>query len=130
MIQSVAFYNGPSLIGSVTTPPYQYSWSGVPAGSYAFTAQVFYNTNWTVVSATNNITVTAPSLGAAAISGIVGNSLNYSGGVGSQFVLLSTNIVTAPLANWTRLATNTAASGSFTIPVGSEARAFYTIKSE
>ena len=109
---------------------YQYSWSGVPVGSYNLTAQVSYNTNWTVVSATNTVTVTAPSLGAATISGIAGTSLNYSGGVGSQFVLLGTNVVSAPLTNWTRLATNTTPSGSFTIPVGSDVRMFYRIKSE
>jgi hypothetical protein len=128
-IQYVAFYNNATnLIGSVATPPYQYSWSGVPAGSYNVSAAVVYNTNWTVVSATNNVTVR--SLSAATISGISGTSLNYSGGVGSQFVLLTTNNISAPLANWTRLATNTAASGSFTIPVGSAASAFYRIKSE
>ena len=130
VIQSVAFYNGASLIGSVTTPPYQYSWSGVPVGSYNLTAQVSYNTNWTVVSATNTVTVTAPSLGAATISGIAGTSLNYSGGVGSQFVLLGTNVVSAPLTNWTRLATNPTPSGSFISPVGSDVLMFYRIKSE
>ena len=33
-------------------------------------------------------------------------SLGYAGGAGSQFVLLQTNDVTAPLANWTRVQTN------------------------
>ena len=87
-----------------------------------------YNSSWTVTSATNSVTVLA--LNAPTISGISGNSLNYSGGIGSQFVLLGTNVITAPLTNWTRLATNTAPSGSFTIPVGSGASAFYSIKSE
>jgi hypothetical protein len=128
VIQYVAFYNGASLVASVTNSPYEYSWSGVTNGSYNLTAKVFYNTNWTVISATNKVTVT--SLNAPAISGISGNSLNYSGGVGSQFVLLKTADLSLPLSAWTRDQTNTAPSGSFTIPVGSEARAFYTIKSE
>ena len=42
-------------------------------------------------------------------------TLSYSGGSGSQFVLLQTNKVTAPLEPWTRVQTNTGSPGSFTI---------------
>jgi len=42
---------------------------------------------------------------------------------------LSTNIINAPLANWTRLATNTATPGSFTVSPGA-GRDFFRIKSE
>jgi len=129
LIQYVSFYNGAALVGSVTNAPYEFSWAGVPGGTYNLTAAVVYNANWLAFSAeTNSVTVT--SLVGPTISGISGNSLNYSGGAGSQFVLLTTNVVTAPLTNWTRLATNTASSGSFPIPVGSENSAFYRIKSE
>jgi hypothetical protein len=78
--------------------------------------------------ATNTVTVT--SLSPATISGISGNSLNYSGGLGSQFVLLKTTDLTQPRSAWARVETNTSPSGSFTIPVGSEPHAFYTIQSE
>ena len=57
-------------------------------------------------------------------------TINYSGGSGSQFVLLQTNNVAAPLINWTRLQTNTAASSSFTITPSLDPMEFYTIKSE
>ena len=118
-----------ALIGSVTNAPYQCSWTAVPGGTYNINATLVYNTNWMVFSAeTNAVTVTA--LVGPTISGITGNTLNYSGGSGSQFVLLSTNNIVAPLANWTRVDTNANPSGSFTIPVGSEARAFYTIQAE
>jgi hypothetical protein len=70
------------------------------------------------------------NLASLVISGISGNSINYSGGAGSQFVLLKTTDLTQPRSTWTRVHTNNTPSGSFTIPVGSEARAFYTIKSE
>ena len=70
------------------------------------------------------------NLASLVISGVSSNSLNYSGGVGSQFVLLKTADLTQPKSTWTRVHTNNTPSGSFTIPVGSEARAFYTIKSE
>ncbi len=57
-------------------------------------------------------------------------TITYSGGSGSQFVLLQTNNVAAPLADWTRLQTNTATSGSFTITPGSDPAEFYRVKSE
>jgi alpha-tubulin suppressor-like RCC1 family protein/subtilisin family serine protease len=37
-IQSVQFYQGATLIGTVTTSPYTLTWSSVPAGTYALTA--------------------------------------------------------------------------------------------
>jgi len=57
-------------------------------------------------------------------------TLTYSGGTGSRFVLVQSSSVDAPLASWTRMDTNTAASGSFTIPVSAGPRAFYRIISE
>src|SRR5207249_11991981 len=63
------------------------------------------------------------------ITSISGTTLSYSGGGGSRFVLLGTNNVAAPRANWTRLQTNSSSPGSFTIPaVGSGAPVFYFIK--
>ena len=65
------------------------------------------------------------------ISNILGTSLTYGGGAGSQFVLLSNNIVTAPLSTWKRVATNSSTPGSFTIPaVGSPASTFYRVQSQ
>ena len=65
------------------------------------------------------------------ISPISGTTLNYTGGAGSQFVLLGTNNVAAPLATWPRLATNNATPGSFTIPaVGSSSAMFYRVQSQ
>ncbi|HSU52770.1 MAG TPA: family 16 glycosylhydrolase [Candidatus Dormibacteraeota bacterium] len=57
-------------------------------------------------------------------------TINYSGGNGSQFVLLQTNNVAAPMSNWRRLQTNTGSFGSFTITRGSDLGEFYVIKSE
>jgi len=37
-ISSVAFYNGTTLLGTVTTAPYTYTWTNVPQGSYSITA--------------------------------------------------------------------------------------------
>ena len=57
-------------------------------------------------------------------------TLSYSGGAGTQFVLLQTNNVAAPLSLWTRIKTNSAASGTFTVTPGADPREFYSIKSE
>jgi len=57
-------------------------------------------------------------------------NLNYSGGSGSQFVLLQTNNVAAPLSLWTRIQTNSSPSGSFVVTPGSDPQQFYRIKSE
>ena len=56
-------------------------------------------------------------------------SINYSGGAGSQFVLLQTNNVTAPLSTWTRLQTNFSTPGSFAIDPTNWLQ-FYKIQSE
>ena len=70
--------------------------------------------------------VVAPPPTSTTISNIIGTTLSYGGGSGSQFVLLGTNNVTAPLANWTRIHTNPASPGTFTLP----APGYYRIKSE
>jgi autotransporter-associated beta strand protein len=91
-------------------------------GRYEDGAPCSYN------SACASATVTVVSLSPVTITNINTSSINYTGGSGSQFVLLGTNNVTAPLTNWTRLYTNPATPGSFTItPSNPE---FYRIKSE
>jgi autotransporter-associated beta strand protein len=75
--------------------------------------------------------ITAVPPAPTTISNILGTSLTYGGGAGSQFVLLSNNIVSAPLSTWTRVATNPSTPGSFTIPaVGSSSTTFYRVLSQ
>jgi hypothetical protein len=65
------------------------------------------------------------------VSNISGTTIAYGGGSGSQFVLMSSATVNAALSSWTRVATNSATPGIFTIPaVGSSPAKFYIIKSE
>ncbi len=65
------------------------------------------------------------------LNGIVGTALTYSGGGGSQFVLLKSAGLATPLNAWTRVATNTSTPGSFAIPaVGTGTSVFYRIKSQ
>ncbi|HOX56770.1 MAG TPA: immunoglobulin domain-containing protein [Candidatus Paceibacterota bacterium] len=64
------------------------------------------------------------------INSINGSTLTYGGGGGSRFVLLHSPDADAPLSSWTRVATNSATPGSFSVPTGSGQAAFYRIKSE
>jgi hypothetical protein len=72
----------------------------------------------------------APTLASTTISNIIGTTLTYGAGAGSQFVLLKSANVAAPLSGWTRVHTNFATPGTFTVLAGSEAAAFYRVKSE
>ncbi|MCF7676349.1 MAG: hypothetical protein K9M97_13455, partial [Akkermansiaceae bacterium] len=38
-VTKVAFYNGTTMIGTATTPPYSMEWKNVPAGSYCLTTK-------------------------------------------------------------------------------------------
>lgn len=107
VIQYVSFYNGPTLIGSVTaTRPYQYLVWG-SSGTLQSDGPPWFITPTGGSSQLQTNTVTVIALTGPTITGISGNSLNYSGGAGAQFVLLKADDVTTPLANWTRVATNT-----------------------
>lgn len=129
-VNSVGFYTNDVLLTSVATPPYSYAWDNPPVGVYSVSARVLYNQASLASSAASSLTVNAVAQEPVTISGLVGTSLNYTGGAGAQFVLVMSADIAAPMNTWTRVATNPVTPGSFTIPVGSETQAFYRIKSE
>src|SRR5207249_1179232 len=54
----VEFYRGgTALIGTATSPPYQFAWTNVAAGNYSLTAKAYDNRNATATSATATIAV-------------------------------------------------------------------------
>lgn len=130
------------------TPPYTYQWhkDGVDiggatsdtytipsvalsdAGAYSVTVQDPF---CTLTSPAAWLTVNVPTA-PVTITGISGTTLSYSGGAGARFVLLQSGNIATPLSTWTRVATNTATPGSFTIPaVGTPPTpVFYSIQSE
>jgi hypothetical protein len=65
-ISSVGFYSGSTLLGTVTTPPYQATWSSVPAGVYTFGAVATDNTGTSTTSVPVHVTVTSSSPTASA----------------------------------------------------------------
>ncbi len=56
-VASVAFYNGATLLGTVTAAPYTYTWTNVPAGSYSLTAIATDNANASTTSNPISISV-------------------------------------------------------------------------
>ena len=57
IVTRVDFYRGSTMIGSDTSSPYSYNWTGVAAGSYQLTARAVDNDGATQTSAGRNITV-------------------------------------------------------------------------
>ncbi|WP_051313482.1 glycosyl hydrolase family 8 [Sporocytophaga myxococcoides] len=58
-ISKVEFYNGTTLIATVTSSPYSYSWTNAPVGSLTVTAKAYDDDNAVTTSASRTITVTA-----------------------------------------------------------------------
>ena len=56
-------------------------------------------------------------------------TINYTGGSGSKFVLLSSPTANASMSGWSRVATNSTGSGTFSVPAAGT-QGFYRIKSE
>ncbi len=65
-IAQVAFYNGPTLLGTTSVSPYAVSWNNPPAGAHRITARATDNGGLVHISAPVFITVTAaPAVPAA-----------------------------------------------------------------
>ena len=60
-VSKVEFYNGTNLLGTSTSAPYNYTWTGVIAGTYSLTAKATDNLGATTTSSIVSITVTTPS---------------------------------------------------------------------
>ncbi len=58
-IASVKFYNGTTLLSTVTAAPYTYTWANVTAGTYGITAVATDNAGATTTSTAKSITVSA-----------------------------------------------------------------------
>jgi uncharacterized repeat protein (TIGR01451 family) len=61
-ISRVEFYQGPTLISTVTSSPYTFNWGNVPAGTYTLSARAVDNVGASTASSSITITVTPNSL--------------------------------------------------------------------
>ncbi|MBI3523008.1 MAG: hypothetical protein HY066_00555 [Betaproteobacteria bacterium] len=59
-IAKVEFYQGTTLIGTVTAAPYSFVWSNVPAGSYSITAKATDDRGASTTSSAVQVIVNAP----------------------------------------------------------------------
>jgi len=57
-VEGVQFYSGASLLGTAASLPYQFIWSGAPAGTNTLTARLLYDGGSVLISSAANITVT------------------------------------------------------------------------
>jgi hypothetical protein len=60
-VARVDFYNGSTLLGSDTSAPYEWSWTGVSAGTYSLTARAIDDDGAETTSAAVAITVNEPA---------------------------------------------------------------------
>ncbi|HWW03458.1 MAG TPA: LamG-like jellyroll fold domain-containing protein [Candidatus Acidoferrum sp.] len=115
-ISKVQFYNtNATLLGEALTPPYKYSWAGMPAGNYSILARAIYDGLESVDSAAVSVTVTNSGTVTATVGGLTNPggdpvTISFSGTPGHIFdVQRSTNLL-----SWTTiLTTNAPASGLF-----------------
>ncbi|MEP6656126.1 MAG: Ig-like domain-containing protein, partial [Betaproteobacteria bacterium] len=77
-VAKVEFYQGASLIGTVTTPPYTLTWSNVAVGSYSLTAKATDNLGATVTSAAVSVTVNANARPAVSLTAPVSGSTYFA----------------------------------------------------
>ena len=60
-VAKVEFFNGETLLATVTQAPFTYTWNDVAAGTYALTARATDNLNLAATSSVQTLTITAPS---------------------------------------------------------------------
>jgi hypothetical protein len=105
-VARVDFYQGSTLLGSRTEPPFAYTWTGVAAGSYSLAAKATDNAGASKTSPAIGVTVTAPKIAieqpasgavvygtqavvTGAFSGDAGSTIVVDGPFGSQIATIS-----------------------------------------
>lgn len=59
-VVNVRFFDGGQLLATVTQPPFQFTWSGIPAGSHSVTAVATDNSNASTTSSPLSLQVAPP----------------------------------------------------------------------
>lgn len=73
-IEKVSFFNGAQLLSTVSTPPYQFAWNGIPKGDYSITAQVIDNLGYNATASTSFMVKGANLLPIVSLSSPANNS--------------------------------------------------------
>ena len=134
IISKVQFYDGPILLGEDATAPYAYAWTGANPGTHSVKARLLYNLSGTLDSAASSIMIARLVVPVDPIGIAPGDpgtcNLSYTGGSGTRFVLVKSADAAAPMNTWTRVATNNATPGTFSITIGTDPATFYRLLSE
>ncbi|QBN20406.1 Ig-like domain-containing protein [Flavobacterium nackdongense] len=102
-VTSVSFYDGATLLGTDTTSPYSFNWSGASVGSHSLTVKSINSNNVELTSAAVTVTVNA------APDGTIGEFSGMDGGFENQALgAVASSVVSATA--WT--ATNTGTAGN------------------
>ncbi len=112
-ITKVEFYNGTTLLGEDLISPYNYNWSGVPAGSYILTAKAYDNTG--AVNSSSQVSITVNTTAAPEIT--YGNVTKTYGDAAFSMAATSTSsgAFTYSITSGNSLATINATTGLVTI---------------
>lgn len=120
-IARVDFYNGPTVIGSVTSAPYSIVWSNVLAGQYSISAVAIDNAGASAASGAHGIVVTdvgaitvspaSPKEGQAASVTVTGSStcgaIGIDYGDGTVIVYAISGLPTTQAHTWSTAGTKT-----------------------
>jgi hypothetical protein len=125
-VTNVSFFNGTILLGSVDTAPFNFTATGLPAGSYSLSAVATaagISSTSTVVSVTviapSSVQLTTPTV----VNGLV--SFSFSADPGLSYVVAGS----FDLQSWQPLATNVASGNSvqFSENIASNTFRFYRV---
>ena len=88
-VSKVEFFQGSTLLGSVTGSPYSFTWNNVSAGNYSLTARATDNSGAATMSSPVSVTVTAS---VAQVAFVTGTTLNtsrndFGGWLGMRFTV-------------------------------------------
>ncbi|TYZ14561.1 carbohydrate-binding protein [Hymenobacter lutimineralis] len=116
-VSSVAFYNGTTLLGTDTSSPYSYSWTGVAAGTYSLTAKATDNQGAVTTSGAVSVTVTGTTPVAQAIPGKI-EAEAYTAQQGIQTETTTdagggTNVAWYETSDWLDYYVSVASSGTY-----------------
>jgi len=135
-VNNVKFWNGAALLATVTqsgSGNYSTSWAPPAPGVYTISAVVTYQaTNTLPTVATNKFTATLTptpvTIGSITNNGDGTITIGYTGGNGSQFILVNNPNLRDTRDIWAAVQTNNATPGSFTVTPATNG--FYSIKSK
>ncbi|TYZ10130.1 carbohydrate-binding protein [Hymenobacter lutimineralis] len=117
-VSSVAFYNGTTLLGTDTSSPYSYTWTGVAAGTYSITARATDNAGAVTTASAVSVTVSNTQSGQT-IPGTI-EAESYAAMLGIQTEATTDtggglNVGYIETGDWMDYAVNVTSAGSYTV---------------